>query len=286
MFGVALVPFAAGAASAAPPANDEFPGATAVHLGDRIEQDTTQATTNAGDDTLNANCGAPATNASVWYKYSPSVRHKVALDTTASDYSTGLMVFDGIPTADGLVTCGPGAVGLRAHAGHTYYIMAFSDTAVPGGNLVMTVQNAPTPRVHVALAKHGLAYHGGGAAQIHGTYKCKHGEGFAELASHLLQRAGRLKIQSDSFVSISCDGRRHHWSTRMVSPVGTYAQGRAVAKVRIIACGLIECRQAKAKRHVHLRWAPSSRRPGMVHPFVRTQRPAPMISRQRHWPSS
>ena len=65
------------------------------------------------------------------------------------------MVFDGTPTADSLIACGPGEVGLRARAGRTYYVMAFSDTDVNGGNLVLTLQNAPTPRVHVSLAKRG-----------------------------------------------------------------------------------------------------------------------------------
>src|SRR5262249_41190032 len=160
---VALGPLAAGAANAAAPSNDESTGAEVVHLGDTVNEDTTQATTNAGDDTLNQDCGAPATNASVWFKYTPGQKRNVALDTTASDYSSGLMVFDGTPTADSLVTCGPGEVGLRARAGHTYYIMAFSDTDVIGGNLVLSLVNAPTPKVHVSVAKHGLAFHSGAA---------------------------------------------------------------------------------------------------------------------------
>jgi hypothetical protein len=286
MFAMALVPFAAGAAMAAPPGNDEAPGAVVVHLGDRVEQDTTEATTNAGDDALNANCGAPATNASVWYQYTPSVKHNVVLDTSESSYSAGLMVFDGTPTADSLISCGPGAVGIVARAGHTYTIMAFSDTDVIGGALVLTLQNAPTPTVHLAVAKHGVAFHGG-AARIHGTYKCRHGEGFAAVEAHLLQRAGRLKIQADSGKIIQCDGARHPWSVRLVSEVGTYARGAAVAKVNIIACGLINCRQDRVKRHVHLAWASSPNRQWMKHPTTgRTEPARPLLSRQHHWPSS
>lgn len=286
MLAAALVPLAAGPASAAPPGNDEPGGAVALHLGDRVELDTTQATTNAGDDALNANCGAPATNASVWYTYSPSVKRNVVLDTSDSNYSAGLMVFNGTPTADSLVTCGPGAVGLRARAGKTYYVMAFSDTDVIGGDLVLTLQNAPTPRVHVTLAKHGVAFHGG-AAKLHGTYKCTHAESFAEVDAHLLQRAGRLKIQADSGTGISCDGLRHHWSTRLVSPVGTYAKGDGVAKVSIISCGLLQCRQDRAKRHVHLTWAPKPHRQWMAHPTTaRTGHPRPLMARQKHWPSN
>jgi hypothetical protein len=286
MLALALVPLAAGPASAAPPGNDEPQGAVVLHLGDQVEQDTSEATTNAEDEALNANCGAPATNASVWYQYSPSVRHKVVLDMTASSYSGGFMVFEGTPTADSLVACGPGAVGLRARAGRTYNIMVFSDTDVNGGTLVLALKNAPRPRVHVSLARRGVAFHGG-AARIHGSYFCKHGESFAALSAHILQRAGRLKIQAETDRSIRCDAQRHHWSARLVSPVGTYVRGDAVAKVRIIACGFLECRQDSARHQIHLAWASRSQRQPMVHPSsTRSERPRPLFQRQRHWPGS
>jgi Family of unknown function (DUF6299) len=285
MFGAALVPLAAGSANAAPPDNDESTGAIVLHLGDQINEDTTQATTNAGDDALNANCGAPATNASVWFRYSPAKDRNVVLDVTGSDYSAGMMVFKGIPTADSLIACGPGSVGIRGKAGKTYYVMAFSDTDVIGGNLVLTIKNAPTPHVHVTIAKHGLAFHGG-AAQIHGTYRCTHSESFAGLQTHLLQRAGRLKIQADSGTNVTCDGAPHPWSTRLVSPVGTYAKGPARAKALIFSCGVIQCSHVRVKRHVHLRWATSANRPWMTHPTTSPKvRQRPLISQQRHWPS-
>jgi hypothetical protein len=257
-----------------------------LHLGDQVTQDTSEATTNAGDDALNANCGAPATNASVWYRYTPPVNRNFALDVTASNYSAGLMVFEGTPTANSLVACGPGAVGVRAQALTTYTIMAFSDTDVNGGTLVLTLKDAPTPRAHVSVAKHGVAFHGG-AARIHGTYSCKHGDSFAVVAAHLLQLAGRLKIQADSETSARCDGSRHNWSARLVSPVGTYARGHALAKVAIFVCGVVECRHAKTKRRIHLAWASGPQRQWMLHPSTaRTERPRPMIGSQRHWPSS
>jgi hypothetical protein len=285
MLAVALVPLGSASATAAPPGNDQPAGAVVLRLGDRIVQDTSEATTDAQDDALNANCGAPATNASVWYQYSPSVRRKVVLDTTASNYSAGLMVFNGTPTADSLVACGPGAVGLRARAGKTYYVMAFSDTDVNGGTLVLTLKNAPTPRVHVSVARRGVAFRGG-AARIHGTYFCKHGESFAGVRAHLRQRAGRLKIQAESETSVRCNARRHHWSARLVSPVGTYARGRAVARVRIIACGILECRHDSTRRHIHLAWASSSHSRMVPPSTTRTERPHPVIAPQSAWPGS
>ena len=287
LLAVALVSLAAAPAMAAPPANDEPGGAIALQLGDRVTQDTTQATTNSGDDALNANCGAPATNASVWYQYTPVVTGNAVLDTTQSSYSAGLMVFQGTPTADSLVTCGPGEVGLHAVAGTTYTIMAFSDTDTIGGTLVLSLKNAPRPRVHVKLSKHGVAFHKGGAAKIHGTYSCTHSESFAVIAAHLRQRAGRLKIQADSGTNIRCNGKRHHWTAKLVSPVGTYAAGKAVAKVGIVSCGLIQCRQAKTQAHLHLTWSSGPQRQWMKHPTTAPrQHPRPLSERHRAWPTS
>jgi hypothetical protein len=138
----------------------------------------------------------------------------------------------------------------------------------------------------VSVAKRGVAFHGG-AAKLHGHYSCTHAESFAEVDAHLLQLAGRLKIQADSSTRILCDGARHHWSARLVSPVGTYARGDGVAKVRIISCGLLQCAQDRVKRHVHLAWASAPHRRWMAHPTTaRTEHRRPLMERQRHWPSN
>jgi hypothetical protein len=287
---VALVPLAATSASAAAPGNDEPQGAVVLHLGDRVVQDTSQATTNAQDQALNASCGAPATNASVWYKYSPHDDHLVVLDGKASDYSTGVMVFLGTPTADSLVACGPGAIGLHAQAGETYYIMAFSDDPnVNGGTLVLSLKKAPPPpRVHISVAKRGVAFRGGaGAARLHGTYSCRRGS-FAFLAGTLHQRAGRLKIRANIGKRLRCNGRHHHWSAQVVSDVGTYVRGNARAKVQIVGCGIITCRHdTSGRHHIHLAWARRRQPQRLAHPSSgRSDGPRPLVQRQAHWPGT
>lgn len=284
---VALVPLAAGPASAAPPANDESTGAVVLHLGDQVEQDTSEATTTADDATLNEACGAPETNASVWYQYTANKARNVGLDMTASSYSGGFMVFDGTPTPNSLISCGPGAVGMHVRAGHTYFIMVFSDTSTNGGDLVLSLENAPTPRVRVSVDRHGVAYHGG-AARVHGTYFCKNGDSFNSfLGARLFQRAGRLKIQGEGDITIRCNGKVHNWAARVVSPIGTYAKGKAVAKVVLFSCGLVQCRQDKAKRKLHLTWAKNPPRQRFVHPPMTVNRhPSPAIEREHHWPGS
>jgi hypothetical protein len=283
---VALLPFVAAPASAAPPANDVPGGAVALTLGETVTLDTTEATTDPDDSALNENCQAPETGASVWYTYTPDVDRKVVLDASESSYETGVMVFKGTPTPESLVDCGPFGAGLRAKAGKTYYFMAFNDSEQSGGSLVLSLKNAPTPSAHVTLAKRGVAFHPGGA-RIHGTYSCKHAASFGGVDAHLFQRAGRLKIQADGGTGALCDGKRHHWSIRLVSPVGTYARGPAVAKVTVFACGLIECRADRARRHIRLAWAKGHHRQHVVEPTRgRATRPHPLFGDRKLWPDS
>lgn len=253
-----LVPLAAGPAMAAAPGNDEYTGATVLQLGDHITQDTTQATTNSGDEQDNSACGAPATNATVWFQYTPFIDGDVLIDVSKSDYSAGVMVFEGTPSASSLVTCGPGTVGATLAGGTTYYIMAFSDTDTIGGSLDLSLTHAPRPATHVTVAKKGKAFHGG-AATLHGTYSCANDFFGSELDAHLLQRAGRLKIQADGFRSVRCDGKKHPYSVRLVSPTGYYAKGAARARISLTACGVSTCAVSTAKGRITLAWASAIR---------------------------
>jgi hypothetical protein len=282
LMAVGLLPLVAAPAGAAPPANDEPLGALPLQLGDRVVQETSEATTNAQDEALNVGCGAPATAASVWYTYAPDQDREVVLDVTESDYSSGMLVFAGTPSADSVVRCGPGIVALRARAGKTYSIMVVADTGASGGQLVLSLEKAPPePRVNVSLAQRGEAFRGGGAAELHGTYSCRHGE-LAAVSGTLFQRAGRLKIRGRFSTEIRCNGQRRRWSARVVSPVGTFARGQASARIRIFACGVITCRQDKAERNVQLAWAPApARRHSMTPPTPRAWRP--LAEHQTHW---
>jgi hypothetical protein len=91
-------------AAAAPPANDTFAGAVTIStlpFSDTV--DTTEATTDADDANANANCGAPATDASVWYAFTPASATGVSVDVSASDYNAGVIVVTGSPGSFGLV---------------------------------------------------------------------------------------------------------------------------------------------------------------------------------------
>lgn len=273
--GVGLIPLAAGPALAAAPANDEPGGATVLTLPQTVNEDTTQATEGPDDAGYNSFCGAPATEASVWFTYTPASDGGILLDVSQSDFEAGLMVFDGTPATDGsnLDTCGPGAVGLDAQAGTTYYIMAFSDTpGVIGGNLALSLSSAPNPTASATLSTKGKAFHGG-AAILHGSYKCTHDDFGSELDVHLFQRSGRQKIQSDNFSLVQCDGKKHSWSVRMVSDTGYYAKGKAKAKIALISCGVVKCAVARDKSAVKLSWASGRTKAWMKQPTHLSKNP-------------
>ncbi len=107
------------AALAASPTNDTFAGATLVAIGFSAVLDTTGATTDADDAQLNASCGAPATDASVWYALAGSDT-TVVVDVSQSSYSAGVLVGVGSQGSLQTVACGPGTVAFFAAAGTTY----------------------------------------------------------------------------------------------------------------------------------------------------------------------
>src|SRR5919106_5531136 len=160
----------------APPSNDTFGGATVVSLGFSEQLDTTEATTDADDAQLNATCGAPATDASVWYAFTAAADGGVVIDVSQSDYSAGVLV--GIGTQGNLdtVACGPGTVGFFAAAGTTYYVLAIDDQFDGGGNggtLRISFNEAPPPpTVDIVVDPVGTVDPRTGVAELTGTYTC------------------------------------------------------------------------------------------------------------------
>ena len=123
---------AAQPATAAPPSNDTPDGATpitALPFTDDI--DTSEATTDQAELDAIAPClGVPAVERAVWYVAQVTTDAAlVRTDVTASDYSAGIAVFIGEPTAAGFALCGPGIISGPVSGGQTVYVMVFGDTA-------------------------------------------------------------------------------------------------------------------------------------------------------------
>jgi hypothetical protein len=264
----ALVPLTASAAFAAPPGKDHPDGAVALSLGDTIKENTSQATTDDQDAEANQACGAPFTNASVWFTYSPSADGAFIMDMSKSDYTGGFMVFVGDPSSGTLINCGPTSLGIEGEAGTTYVIMAFSDTQVNGGKLVLSLEEGPPPPdVTVTVSPAGKVFKNGDA-ELNGTISCKNAD-FADLEGTLVQIWKRVKITgffSNFARKHTCDGTPHAWTAAVRSDNGLYAVGKASVKISTLACGPIDCTVTRTKQAVMLQKSDKKPPVGFVQP--------------------
>lgn len=240
-----LVPLAATAQAATPPGNDTVAGATGVGaLPQTITESTLDATTDAVDAALNATCGAPATNGSVWFTYTDTTGDGLVVDVSRSDFSAGVMIVDGDPTAGGeLVSCGPGLAAARGGAGVTYYVMAFSDTpGVTGGNLSATFEvPPPAPTAALTVSPNANAYKDG-TLKVTGTYSCTNADYESEINGTVVQVVGRMKITGYySVFGLECDGELHPWEAYVTSDTGLFGGGKATTASAAFVCGVLDC---------------------------------------------
>lgn len=252
---LATVPVLTFSAHAATPSNDTASGATVISsLPTTITQDTSEATTDSLDESLNADCGAPATNASVWFQYTDATGEGFVATMENSDYSGGFMVTEGDPSQGDLVACGPGSVGVQTTPGTTYYVVAFSDTSANGGELEVTFDKAPPmPEISVSADPKGVAYKDGSAV-LTGTYSCTNADGWeSDVEGTLTQRVGRMKIVGYFFVyPLECDGATHTWSAQVTSDNGLFRGGKAASVTFGFACGAMDCAMGYAEQPVQL----------------------------------
>jgi hypothetical protein len=231
---------------AAPPGNDLYAGRTIVGgLPFNEMLDTTEATTDPDDAEANsAECGAPATDASVWYELTAADDGFVIVDVSGSDYSAGVIVVTGSPGSFALVVCGPGAVAFPTTTGETYAILAFDDQQDGGGNggtLAITIDTAPPPpTVDVTVDPIGQ-FTSSGSAVISGTVTCVGEADFTSIDLELRQRVGRFVISGFGSTPFVCDGTTQPWSVEVFAFNGTFKGGHAVAVTFAIACGVIDC---------------------------------------------
>jgi hypothetical protein len=248
-------------ALAAPPSNDTFAGATSVDVGFSEELDTTEATTDGDDAQLNALCGAPATDASVWYAIEGSGTG-VTVNVSPSDYSAGVLV--GVVNQEGnleLVTCGPGAVAFFGEAGTTYYVLAFDDQLDGGGNggtLRIAFTETPFPHVDITVNPNGTVNARTGIATISGTYTCADGE-FIQASGTARQSVGRVATITGVILFSevgTCDGEPHSWSAEVLPQSGEFRGGKVLAEIGAISCDQsANCAQESVAQTVQLRGA-------------------------------
>lgn len=246
-------------AYAAAPSNDTASGATPIALGGSATQDTSEATTDTQDAQLNEFCGAPATDASVWYAYSAATDGGVVVDVSSSSYTAGVLVGTGTPGALELVACGPDTTAFSATAGTTYYLLAIDDQADGSGNggtLRISVAEAPPPpTVDVTVDRVGHVNQKAGTATLTGTFTCTDAD-FLDLFGELKQAVGRFVVHgSFGFFAdgTDCDGTPHPWSATVTPDNGKFAGGKAAAVTFTFACGAFDCAESFTEHTVMLR---------------------------------
>lgn len=261
---VAATTLAAALATGAPPAlaavptNDTAGGATAAVTGFSEVLSTTEATTDADDTQLNGSCGAPATDASVWYTFTSPAGGGVIVDVSQSDYSAGVIVGVGAPGALETIACGPGTVGFAAEAGTTYYVLAIDDQqdgAGNGGNLhIAFIEAPPAPTAEVTINRTAKVDPRSGTATFTGTYTCTNGD-FIDVMGNVKQSVGRFAVLGyfEIFETGTCDGTAHSWSAVAYPENGKFAGGKAATVTIAFACGAFDCAEGYTERTVMLR---------------------------------
>jgi hypothetical protein len=239
------------------PGNDTYAARTVVGTLPFSESlDTTDATTDADDAEANAQCGAPATDASVWYELTAAEDGFVVVDVSGSSYTAGIIVATGAPGAFAVLTCGPGAIAFPTTAGETFAILAFDDQADGSGNggtLNITIDTAPPPPT-VDLTVDPIGHFtSSGSAIISGTVTCVGIADFTSIDVELRQRVGRFVISGFGSTPFTCDGTTQPWSVEVFASNGLFKGGHAVSVTSAIACGAIDCGFDSEEATVRLR---------------------------------
>ena len=253
----ALVLTAGTPAHAAAPSNDTFDGAIAItDVPFAASVDTTEATTDAVDAAANVNCGAPATDASVWYSITTDVERPLIIDVSGSNYSAGVAVVTGTPDAFQLETCGPQAVVFIASPGVTYSIVAFDDQqdgTGNGGQLELLVDEAPPPpEIHITVNPTGTFDQKTATATLSGTVLCSGRADFAFIQGELRQSVGRITIVGFFDQEVGCDGTTQPWTAVVAGENGRFGGGKAASVTFAFACGQVFCGEDYVERIVKL----------------------------------
>lgn len=246
-------------AQAAAPTNDLLVGTTPIAATPFSETiDTTEATTDADDVAVNTDCGAPATDASVWYTFTAAADAPLLVDVGASNYSAGVIVATGGPGTWSLQNCGPGSTPFDATSGVTYTILAFDDQfdgTGNGGSLSITVdERPPPPVVELTVNPTGSVNAKTGVATVRGTITCTGSADFLGVDGSVRQTVGRFTISGYFYLedSPACDGEAHAWSATVYPENGKFAGGKAKVEAFAYACWF-ECGDASVTTTIRLR---------------------------------
>jgi hypothetical protein len=245
---------------AAAPSNDLYVARTAIDTLPFIESiDTTEATTDADDAEANAQCGAPATDASVWYEYTATSDAGFVAQTNNSTYAFGIIVATGSPGNFAVVGCSAFEAFVPATTGETCAILVFDFDASDGGNGgtvdIGVAEVPPPPVLDVTIASTGKFNAKTGSATIHGTVSCSGGDEYGKtfIDVQVTQSIGRIRFTGEGFTTFACEGTAQTWSAEVSSSSGKFAGGKASVTMFGVACGSGGCDEVDATASVTLK---------------------------------
>ena len=245
---------------AAAPSNDLYTDRTVIPATPFTDVvDTTEATTDADDAELLAQCNAPAADASVWYEYTAVGYAELSITTFESDYPVGVIVAIGSPGAFSLVTCGPGSVPLSTVPDETYAILLFDfqgDGGGNGGQLAMQLAELPPPpELDVTVSTTGSFDPVSGSATIRGTVTCTGGDSDSKTSIdvQVSQTVGRFRFNGQGFATFACDGNTNAWEAEAFSDAGKFSGGKASVRLFAFVCTQTGCDEVELTAIVTLR---------------------------------
>jgi hypothetical protein len=231
---LALMALGAPSALAQPPPNDDFDDAIVIAALPFNDTGNTEEATTAVDD---PDCVGRAHT--IWYSFTPAADMRIEGNTFGSDYDTTLSAYTGARGSLERIACNDDSGSLQsrirfdAAAGVTLHFMVGSFDEAPGGNLVMSIFQAPPlppPLVLGVTIDPTGSVSRDGVVTIHGTVTCSREASPVELFGTLRQQVGR-RVTVGSFAgAVSCSGEAT-WSATVIGETGTYRRGSARATV-------------------------------------------------------
>lgn len=257
---VFLLTVSAVPALAAAPDNDVHGGAIVIGaLPFSHSLDTSEATTDADDAEIAAQCEAePTTAASVWYQFTPLADAEILVDLTNSHYNVGVAVATGSPGSFAVVACREWTTSFLAQAGVTYSILAFDPYAdIVGGQFEIAVREVPPPppppEIDVVVHPVGTFNSSTGSATISGTLTCDGDLGYAYLEVQVSQQVKRFATRGFGWTNVPCDDTAQPWSIEVLPEYGLFKGGSVVSLTFTYACGNTGCGFDSEEATVRLR---------------------------------
>src|SRR5829696_4614683 len=234
---LAATSFGAGTApaSAQPPANDTFAGATTISAVPFDQTlDTTEATVDAVDAEGASACGALVPiAATVWYAYTPAKDGLVTVDTTGSSYLTGVAVLIGAPGSLSAISCTSVFTRFEAVAGQAYRIGVADIGGGSGGTLRISVV---APEYRVTVDHQATVARASGSATVSGTLTCSIGAS-AGVAVTLTQRVNGRTVSGEGFETFVCAATGDRtWSVQIAPAGGALKPGATDVSVEAHDC--------------------------------------------------